>query len=50
MLQRAMVVMAFVCPTTAPPIGAPVVELVNTFTGTVIDVELLSVLYIIVVS
>jgi len=50
MLQRAMQVIALVCPTTAPPTGAPVVVLVNTKSGTVIGEAVTSVLFIIIVS
>ena len=36
-LHKAMQVTAFVCPVTAPPIGAPVVVLVYTKSGIVIS-------------
>jgi hypothetical protein len=41
-LHNAIVVTALVRPVTPPAIGPPVVELVNAFTGTVTDVELIN--------
>jgi hypothetical protein len=38
-LHSAIVVIALVCAVTAPPIAAPVVELVNTLVGDVTDVD-----------
>jgi hypothetical protein len=49
-LQSAMQVIALVCPTTAPPIGAPVVVLVKTRSGTVIVDAVTNELFIIIVS
>jgi hypothetical protein len=46
-LHKAIVVIAFTCPVTAPAIGAPVVELVNTRSGTVTVVAVTNVLLII---
>jgi hypothetical protein len=49
-LHNAIVVIALTCPLTPPPIAAPVVELVYTRSGIVVDVAVTNVLLIIVVS